>query len=518
MIENQKITPRKYQQDIYDSCKSNNTLVVLPTGLGKTLIALMLAQERLTQYPNSKILFLAPTKPLAQQHLEYFTKHMVQYSGKMTLYTGKIKAATRKVIWDQNTVIFSTPQCIQNDLKNRAYDLSAVTLVIFDECHRCLKNYSYTGVAQEYLKQAINQRILGLTASPGVEKDVIRQIMTNLNISKIELRTRTSPDVEPYLQDLSFKKVMVDLPFRFDTVKNLFKGIFDAKVVELRNMGLMLGPVMKRQILDEQKKISGMIKKDSTASHLYWAASLCSQLIRLDYCIELLSCQSLHTLNDFVQETFNLANERKSRAVQVLVKIPEFIRASEIIKDMIQKDEEHPKMNKIKEIILSQQIDNPNFKAIVFSQFRTTTGAIAACLNRAGIPSAQFVGQKKTSTTFGDAGSNQKEQKQIIDDFKQGKIKVLAATSIGEEGLDIPEVNAVIFYEPVPSAIRKIQRAGRTARLMKGSLYILVAAGTRDEAYYYSSIKKEEKMHRSLNTISNDLNNKSQSLDNWQEV
>jgi Fanconi anemia group M protein len=283
-------------------------------------------------------------------------------------------------------------------------------------------------------------------------------------------------------------------------------------------MGLMLGPVMKRQILDEQKKISGMIKKDSTASHLYWAASLCSQLIRLDYCIELLSCQSLHTLNDFVQETFNLANERKSRAVQVLVKIPEFIRASEIIKDMIQKDEEHPKMNKIKEIILSQQIDNPNFKAIVFSQFRTTTGAIAACLNRAGIPSAQFVGQKKTSTTFGDAGSNQKEQKQIIDDFKQGKIKVLAATSIGEEGLDIPEVNAVIFYEPVPSAIRKIQRAGRTARLMKGSLYILVAAGTRDEAYYYSSIKKEEKMHRSLNTISNDLNNKSQSLDNWQEV
>lgn len=514
------LKPRKYQSDIYEVCKSNNTLVIIPTGLGKTLIALMLAINRLKEYPQSKILFLCPTKPLAAQQLEYFEKNLPIGFAKMQLFTGKVNAEKRKSLWDGINIVFSTPQCIENDLKKAIYSLQDVSLLVFDETHRCLKNYSYTSVAKAYIEQAKNQRIIGMTASPGSDKETIQLIMNNLNISKIEIRDRNSPDVREYLQELTFEKVIVHLPIRFETVKNLLKGTFDTKVTELRAMGLMTGPTMKRQILDEQKKISAMIKKDPSASHLYYAASLCSQLIRLDYCVELLETQSLHTLHDFIQSTFQLAIERKTKAVQILAKIPEFIRASEIVKDMIDKNEEHSKMDKIKEIILSQQKDNPNFKAIVFSQSRTTTGAVAACLNRANIPAAQFVGQKKTSTSFGQAGSNQKEQKQIIEDFKSGKIKVLAATSIGEEGLDIPEVNAVIFFEPVPSAIRSIQRRGRTARLMKGSLYIMVTSGTRDEGYYYSSVKKEEKMNKSLNKISDDLNNPQESIDDskWEKI
>ena len=106
-----------------------------------------------------------------------------------------------------------------------------------------------------------------------------------------------------------------------------------------------------------------------------------------------------------------------------------------------------------------------------------------------------------------DTGLSQKQQKKIIEDFSEGKINVLCATSIGEEGLDIPEVNAVIFYEPVPSAIRKIQRAGRTARLMRGKIIMLITKGTRDETFYYVSRSKERKMHEAIKETKEDLAN-----------
>ena len=96
----------------------------------------------------------------------------------------------------------------------------------------------------------------------------------------------------------------------------------------------------------------------------------------------------------------------------------------------------------------------------------------------------------------------------MINEFSSGEINILCATSIGEEGLDIPEVNTVIFYEPIPSAIRAIQRAGRTARLIKGKLIILITRKTRDESYFYVSKAKERKMHESIHSIKEDMGNK----------
>jgi ERCC4-related helicase len=84
---------------------------------------------------------------------------------------------------------------------------------------------------------------------------------------------------------------------------------------------------------------------------------------------------------------------------------------------------------------------------------------------------------------------------------------VICATCIAEEGLDIPEVNIVVFYEPVPSAIRMIQRAGRTARLMKGKLIMLITKKTRDEAFFYVSRSREKKMKTAIESIKDDFAN-----------
>lgn len=136
------LSPREYQKEILKTCVEKNCLVVLPTGLGKTLIALMLTIERMNAFPGEKVVFLAPTKPLAEQHLKYFTKNLPELFAGMELFTGSVKPKERQKIWRKSDIIFSTPQCIANDLKKGLYNLEEVCLLIEDEAHRCIDRKS----------------------------------------------------------------------------------------------------------------------------------------------------------------------------------------------------------------------------------------------------------------------------------------------------------------------------------------------------------------------------------------
>ena len=195
------ISPRDYQKQIFESCKDKNSLIVLPTGIGKTLIGLMLVIHRMQVYPLKKILFLAPTRPLAQQHFDYFKKHLPELFAQINLFTGKIKPEERKKIWQRADIIFSTPQCISNDLKKNMYSLNEVSLLIEDEAHRCVKNYAYNFVAEKYKNQGENIQIIGLTAYPGTDKKTIKKTCENLFIENVEIRTRESEDVKKYIKE-----------------------------------------------------------------------------------------------------------------------------------------------------------------------------------------------------------------------------------------------------------------------------------------------------------------------------
>jgi Fanconi anemia group M protein len=501
------LKPRKYQSDIYESCKDKNCLVVLPTGIGKTLIALMLAINRKKLFPLSKILFLAPTRPLAEQHLEYFKKNLPELFADLQMFTGKIDAEKRKKIWQNAEIIFSTPQCIANDIKKGLYNLEEVSLLIEDECHRCLKNYAYTFVAKKYHEQSKNQRVLGLTASPGAERKIVEQIAQNLNIEAIELRTRDSEDVKEYLQELKFEAIRVDFPQDFDKMRSLLKILYLKKIEELKNRKLLFGPPTKKMLLEAQSRIMKAITSGNRHFNLLMGASACSQAIKIEHALELLETQTISSLYEYFHELFNQAKENKSKAVINLVKQTEFNQAFIFLNELISKKIEHPKLIKLKEILENQIKGNEKNKVIVFTQYRSTAVKISKEINTIPkIRSKVFVGQAIKKLKSGEEiGLNQKEQNQMINEFKEGSINVLCATSIGEEGLDIPEVNAVIFYEPIPSAVRKIQRAGRTARLMKGNLIILITKDTRDEAYYYAAINREKKMYSAINSVKNNL-------------
>ena len=505
-----EIEPREYQWQILNTCKEKSCLVILPTGLGKTLIALMLTIDRMLKYPDSKVLLLAPTRPLIEQHFNYFKKNLPELFAQLELFTGKKNAEKRRELWQRADIVFSTPQCIGNDLKNELYNLRDVSLLIEDEAHRCIKNYAYTYVVEEYKKSANNPRVLGLTASPGHEKEKIKQITDNLGIEAVEVRTRESDDVKEYLKELKFDVIKVDFPEEFDEIREKLKIIYDRKVEELKNRKLLFGRATKVFLLELQKKIMRQIINGNKHFNLLIGAKVCGQTLKIGHALELLETQTLSSLKEYIESLFDSARKKESQGVIQLVNMSEFNEAYIKLVELIARNIEHPKLNKLKEII-ANEIKDKN-KAIVFAQFRDSVVKICKELNLIkGINARVFVGQAKKGEGDKATGLNQKEQQGLIKEFSLGKVNVLVSTSIGEEGLDIPEVNLVVFYEPIPSAIRKIQRAGRVARLTKGKLIILITRGTRDEAYYWAAFQKEKKMHKAINGLKEELENSEKS-------
>jgi ERCC4-related helicase len=498
-----KLTPREYQSAIFKTCQKSDCLVILPTGTGKTLLAIMLSIERFKKFPLEKILILAPTKPLIEQHFESFKKNLPEDWADMQLFTGKTPSQKRKEIWQTAEFIFSTPQCISNDIKKELYDLREVSLLIVDEAHRCLKNYSYNAISQRYKMQATNPKVLALTASPGGDKKTIKEVCENLGISAVEIRTRDSPDVKPYLQDLEFEKIFVNFPPEFLEIKLLLEKIYDRKISELRHRNVLFGHPSKTMLLKLQAKLMQDIKRKKDLNSML-AVSATATALKISHAITLLETQTVSSLLDYFQDLFKQASEKKSRAVQKLTTTKEFTKAFSLAKVL---GKEHPKLDKLSSLVKEQLKKDPNSKIIIFAQFRETVRKISETLNKLeGVYADNFVGQAIKSHSKGKkTGLKQSEQKAMIKKFSEGKINILVATSIAEEGLDIPEVSEVIFYEPIPSAIRKIQRAGRTARLSKGKLKILITKKTLDETFHYVAQNKEKRMHKSIQEIKKDF-------------
>jgi ERCC4-related helicase len=490
---------RKYQENILEVAKEKNTLVVLPTGLGKTLIAFELIDYRLKYgKPNAKALFLAPTKPLVDQH---FTNFKRAYGWEAHMLTGAINSSKRKEIWEKAKVIFATPQTIANDLESGLISLENVSVIVFDEAHRCLKHYDYVNIAKA-AKAIDGIRILGLTASPSEEKSKIDEICRHLNIDAIEIRTRESEDVKPYIKKLRVKVIKVSLDKELLEVRELLDGYYKKKLEELSNRGFLFKKnITKKEIITLQKMLQMQASQNKGDYNLLRALTAIAIALKLQHALELLETQSINALYLYLQDLYEQAEAKKSKAVREIINNKDFKKAFVKVVELYNKGKENPKLEKLKEVIEEEKRANPNFKAIIFTQFRDNVARISEYLSKMGLSNRCFIGQAKRR----EDGLTQKEQKKIIEEFKNNNIGLLVSTSIGEEGLDIPEVDAVIFYEPVPSAIRKIQRAGRTARTKEGKVIILMAESTRDEAYYWAAWHKEKRMYKIIESINQKL-------------
>jgi ERCC4-related helicase len=505
--------PRLYQESIFNTCTKFNTLVVLPTGVGKTAIFLMMAAFRLNMYPKSKVLLLGPTRPLIDQYAQVFEKYFDIEKDKIAIFTGFVSPEKRAELWKTSQIIFSTPQGLENDILSNKIDISDISLLGFDESHRATGEYSYNFIAKQYMKKALHPRIVALTASPGTDTETINGVCQNLFIEKIEVRNTTDVDVAPYVKDIEIKKVFVELPDEFLNVKKYLDACYKSKFKELDALGFTTDSVKysKKNILGLQAAIHAKIAQGERDFETLRALSLMAEVIKIHHAIELIETQGAEPLKVYMDKLQLEAKSGKTKATINLVKDINFRSAYILVEKMVGKFE-HPKFEELKRIIseeLNSEIpENSSKKIIIFSQYRDSGSKITKELTRLGFKTKLFVGQAKKK----DTGLSQKKQKEMIEQFSNSDFNVLVSSSVGEEGLDIPQVDLVIFYEPVPSAIRKIQRSGRTGRLEDGRIIMLITKDTVDEVYYHVARNKEKMMYKTINSMNNTFNNGTNNL------
>ncbi len=494
LIREETIEARLYQETIVAGAVRSNTLVVVPTALGKTIIGAMVAAYMLQSYPESKILMLATTRPLVNQHAESFRNTLKV--DKVEVFTGTKKPSDRIKLWNNAEIIVATPQVIHNDILSDRYSLEDVSLVIFDEAHRATGNYPYAFIAGRYMKQASKPLILALTASPGGDEAKIRGVIENLFIENIEVRTESDSDVKPFIKGINIEWVRVSLPEEIKPIKFTLEKAFETRLEKLRKLGISAkANVTKRDLLMIRGNLQARLLEERSPE-FYEGLSLIAACINLTHAMELLETQGLNTLLSYFRR---VESEASSKAVKGLLGDTYFLRAIRLTENLV--DEiKNPKTEKIKQFLVENIADEK--KAIIFTQYRDTAAKLVEELNSlAGIRVLRFVGQSKRNSS--DKGMTQKKQLEVLESFRKGEVNVLVATSVGEEGLDIPGVDLVIFYEPVPSEIRTIQRRGRTGRSRTGKAIVLIARNTRDEAFYWGSTRKEKKMYEILQNFKN---------------
>ena len=478
---------RSYQGNIVKTAINNNTLCVIPTGLGKTSIAALVAAERLKNDMNTKILFLAPTRPLVEQHRKSFEKFL-KLGLELRTITGEDKPEERANIYKNVDIVFSTPQTVANDLKKGVLDLKDFSLCIFDEAHRCVGNYAYVYIAKRYINSSSKPLILALTASPGSHKYKIDELKSKLFISNVEIRTREDYDVQQYVQSLQQDWIIVELLPEMKSIRTYLETIKSGKMKKLMSANVIHSyKTTKSQLLRLQQDLAR--KKTGYA---FMAMSWIAEIMKIDHAILLLETQSLHSLKQY----FDSLKEDQTRAVARLMKEDDFNNATRLTNELLEEGKEHPKMDKVKSIVENELTKNKDTRIIIFAQYRSTIKKIFDILKEVRYAAPiEFIGQSKKT---GSKGLSQKEQTQILNEFKLGFYNILCASQVAEEGLDVVETDLVIFYEPVPSAIRKIQRTGRTARTRVGRVITLMARQTRDEIYHWTAHQKENNMKKIL--------------------
>jgi ERCC4-related helicase len=141
-------------------------------------------------------------------------------------------------------------------------------------------------------------------------------------------------------------------------------------------------------------------------------------------------------------------NRKGSAAVQSLMRDPEFNRIFRYTAEMIATPgfSSHPKIDRLVSIVVEHFSKDVDTRVMIFSQYRESVDEIAECLRACGpgVRPMSFVGQSDGKKS---KGLTQKEQLKIISDFTSGDFNVLVATSIGEEGLDIGEIDLIICYD-----------------------------------------------------------------------
>jgi ERCC4-related helicase len=484
LIKTHSVDYRSYQVNLAEIASHQSSIIVLSTGLGKTIIAALLAAKRLTEFQDSKVLFLAPSRPLVDQQARYLRRVLDLEEDQIVCLTGQDAPEKRHIIWQKARVVVMTPQALQNDLIQRNYNLSNVSLIVYDEAHRGVGNYAYTFIAELYEKQSKNPLSLGLTASPGHQVEHIKTVCDNLRLTHVEVRDEKSKDVQDYIVSVDSEILYIRLPSEVEALRDILYSLMEEYREPVINHGFALPDsrrLTRREILQAQSTVRREIGSFTNPPRtLFLVIRNLTALLRIVHLIEFIGTQGLTPTLRYIRGMYEeVSNKKSSKGVKDLVTRNEFKQFEALLQALIANNYQHPKADAILEIVSEQLSINLDSRILIFTRFRDTAAEVAETLEQLDDARvSRFVGQ---SSRGSDKGFSQKKQVEVLDGFRNNEFNILVATQVGEEGLDIPECNLVIFYDCVPSVVPYIQRRGRTGRRTPGRVVIFVAKGTHDE-------------------------------------
>ena len=487
LIKPNSIETRDYQTNLANDVKNQNSLIVLPTGLGKTTIALQVIADYM-QNGTGGVLFLAPTRVLVNQHYEFLKENLLIVD--IGIVTGEDLLSKRKKKW-MNSVVCATPEITKNDFARNIVSPDQFALVIFDEAHRTIGDYAYSIIAKYF--ENTNTRILAMTATLPSEKEKAKEIVTRLHIKNLIERSDESPDVKPYIQKTETEWVKVDLTKEMKAIQMCIKLALEERYKELRKNGLRLSDNKSlSQLLNARQFV--LTQNRRSAKPLFTA-------IRITYALNIFEAHGITSFLKFCGRT----KEKKGAGIKELFETdPNFTRAISLAKNQQSNGLEHPKIDRLVDIL-----HDVKSKVLIFSSYRDSVNVIHQKLLDMNISAEILIGKS------GETGLKQKKQIETVQRFRDGVTKALIATRVGEEGLDISEVNLVIFYDNVPSSIRFVQRKGRTGRKDRGRLVVLIAKNTIDETYYFIGKRKIESAKNMGNKLIKHLEKDEKVLDDF---
>ncbi|XP_055571129.1 Fanconi anemia group M protein isoform X2 [Falco cherrug] len=530
---------RDYQVRMARAALLGNTLVCLPTGLGKTFVAAVVMYNFYRWFPGGKVLFLAPTKPLVAQQMEACVRVMGIPARHMAEMTGGTQALSRRELWTTKRVFFLTPQIMVNDLSRGTCPAVEIKCLVIDEAHKALGNHAYCQVVRELSKHTSQFRILALSATPGSDTKAVQQVISNLLIAHIELCTEDSPEIQPYSHERQVEKIVVPLGEELVEIQNAYIRVLETFAGRLIKIGVLarrdIPSLTKYQIIlarDQYRKNpssknmeihQGIIEGDFALS------------ISLYHGYELLLQMGVRSLFMYLCGIMD-GSKGLTRTKNELARNEDFMKLYQQLRDMVSdtsaasangnvckngtvfenKKEffySHPKLKKLEEIVIehfkswkkgcsdqvtaeSTSADTVDTRVMIFSSFRDSVQEIAEMLSRLSpaVRVMMFVGH---STGKNTKGFTQKEQLEVVKRFREGGYNTLVSTCVGEEGLDIGEVDLIICFDAQKSPIRLVQRMGRTGRRRRGRIVVILAEG-REERTYNQSQSNKRSIHKAI--------------------
>mmetsp|Transcript_138122 Transcript_138122/g.240134 ORF Transcript_138122/g.240134 Transcript_138122/m.240134 type:complete len:1001 (-) Transcript_138122:310-3312(-) len=565
---------RGYQKELLELCKQRNSIVIAPTGCGKTKVAVALAEHFLNPNaarrgygfehvsgPQGKrfVVFLAKTRPLIEQQAEVFEDSPLRLrvlrvsGGHKSVGSWRDVRSRYDVVVCIDTLFLSALQYSRDDIA-----LSDVALLIFDEAHNAVGQAAACKIMQYfYAPLAPSQRphILGLTASPGDDitpERTERRIMelTQTLDSELAIVTKCQAELDACVNKFEQKILAFELNQQEHQLRTIIvhfctvvQDILSSHQTSLPGKGLHYqivwddfdgapGTSLYTEFVDQQYHYAqnferrgiqfafDCLKGFSEAMALLMELSMQDSLKHLDERFFQSDLRNWNKNADLEDRIFGVVHNRITDQGKIYPDSDEVdkennyfgeelvvaLRDMAIALDPLLQVDPLPsqKLGLLLKELESANNDDTEFRGIVFTDTKKGTRRIVQSINntpslKGAIRPKEFVGHQRTQVDDGVLGMNTKQQQRVVSQFKEGVFNLLVATSVAEEGLDIPQCNLVIRYEAQFSVKSMIQSRGRARK--QDSLFVLIVEKGVLEGRYREAVKRERMMQDAVRRI-----------------